>query len=76
LQAYGVQRTNNAADLSDPNLTQEDITDLINYINKGGNVLFMDGIDVNNPEPIARLADAAGVSIGGPNVANLSQSNC
>ncbi|KIF48788.1 sugar ABC transporter substrate-binding protein [Vibrio owensii 47666-1] len=78
LQAYGVDSAmnDNSANLSDPKLDKDDITALINYVNKGGNVLFMDGIDVNNPEPIARLADAAGISIGGPNVANLSQSNC
>lgn len=78
LQAYGIHGSfnNNSADLNDPKLTKEDITALIHYINEGGNVLFMDGIDVNNPEPIARLADAAGVSLGGPNVANITQSNC
>ncbi|BBM64707.1 hypothetical protein VA249_13530 [Vibrio alfacsensis] len=78
LQAYGIDSAmnDNSANINDPKLNKDDITALINYINKGGNVLFMDGIDVNNPEPIARLADAAGVSIGGPNVANLSQSNC
>ncbi|PQJ88578.1 SslE/AcfD family lipoprotein zinc metalloprotease [Aliivibrio sifiae] len=78
LQAYGTHGSfnNNAADLNDPKLTQKDITDLIHYINEGGNVLFMDGIDTTNPEPIARLADAAGVSLGGPNVANVTQSNC
>ena len=77
LQAYGVNgSSNNAANLNDPKLTREDVTDLISYINKGGNVLFMDGIEVNNPEPIARLADTAGVSLGGPNVASLSESKC
>ncbi|MGR5239080.1 SslE/AcfD family lipoprotein zinc metalloprotease [Vibrio alfacsensis] len=78
LQAYGIDSAmnDNSANINDPKLNKDDITALINYINKGGNVLFMDGIDVNNPEPIARLADAAGVSIGGPNVANLTQSEC
>ncbi|WP_261873180.1 SslE/AcfD family lipoprotein zinc metalloprotease [Vibrio rarus] len=59
------------ADVDNPNLTKEDVTALIRYINDGGNVLFMDAIDDRdpiNPEPIGRLADAAGVSLGGENV--------
>ncbi|EHN70935.1 SslE/AcfD family lipoprotein zinc metalloprotease [Aliivibrio fischeri] len=65
------------ADLDNPNLSQDDITALITYINEGGSVLFMDAIDkVTNPEPIGRLADSAGVSLGGSNVTPTSQAFC
>lgn len=65
------------ADLDNPNLSQDDITALITYLNEGGSVLFMDAIDkVTNPEPIGRLADSAGVSLGGSNVTPTSQAFC
>ncbi|MGF1686595.1 SslE/AcfD family lipoprotein zinc metalloprotease [Photobacterium japonica] len=65
------------ADLDNPALTQDDITALIQYINEGGNVLFMDAIDgATNPEPIGRLADAVGVSLGGSNVTPTNQAFC
>ncbi|HDY7475084.1 TPA: SslE/AcfD family lipoprotein zinc metalloprotease [Vibrio vulnificus] len=64
------------ADLDIPNLTQDDITALINYVNEGGNILFMDAIQTTNPEPIGRLADAAGMSVGGQNVTPTNQAFC
>ncbi len=64
------------ADLDNPNLSQDDITALIKYINDGGNVLFMDAIQTTNPEPIGRLADAAGVMLGGQNVTPTNQTFC
>ncbi|WP_394143499.1 SslE/AcfD family lipoprotein zinc metalloprotease [Vibrio atypicus] len=64
------------ADLDNPNLSQEDITALINYINDGGNVLFMEALQTANPEPIGRLADAAGISVGGENVTPTNQAFC
>ncbi|NVN81129.1 MULTISPECIES: SslE/AcfD family lipoprotein zinc metalloprotease [unclassified Vibrio] len=64
------------ADLENPNLNQDDITALINYVNEGGNILFMDAIQTTNPEPIGRLADAAGVSLGGENVTPTNQAFC
>ncbi|HAS6176915.1 TPA: SslE/AcfD family lipoprotein zinc metalloprotease [Vibrio vulnificus] len=64
------------ADLDNPNLTQDDITALINYVNEGGNILFMDAIQTTNPEPIGRLADAAGMSVGGQNVTPTNQAFC
>lgn len=78
LQAYGVHKgeENNSANINDPKLSQDDVTALIKYINKGGNVLFMDAISEVNPEPIGRIADAAGVSLGGQNVTPTSQANC
>lgn len=78
IQGYETRRQyyDNTADLSKPLLTQEDITDLIKYINDGGNVLFMDAITQTNPEPIGRLADSVGVAVGGNTVLSTSQSNC
>lgn len=83
LQAYPVkilgdgQTSRVIADLDNPNLTQEDITALIKYVDQGGNILFMDAIDSEtNPEPIGRLADTAGISLGGSNVTPTSQGNC
>ncbi|CDT70550.1 Inner membrane lipoprotein [Vibrio coralliirubri] len=64
------------ADLDNPNLNQDDITALINYVNDGGNILFMDAIQTTNPEPIGRLADAVGVSLGGENVTPTNQAFC
>ncbi|GIU08303.1 MULTISPECIES: SslE/AcfD family lipoprotein zinc metalloprotease [unclassified Shewanella] len=64
------------ADIEQPKLTSADITALIEYINAGGNVLFMDGIEQLNPEPIARLADTAGISLGGANLARTRQAYC
>ncbi|MDK9782333.1 SslE/AcfD family lipoprotein zinc metalloprotease [Vibrio sp. B172a] len=64
------------ADLDNPNLTQDDITALIQYVNDGGNILFMDAIQSVNPEPIGRLADAAGISVGGQNVTPTDQAFC
>lgn len=64
------------ADLDNPNLTQSDVTALIKYVNDGGNILFMDAIQTANPEPIGRLADAAGISVGGQNVTPTNQAFC
>ncbi|EGU31875.1 inner membrane lipoprotein [Vibrio sp. N418] len=67
---------NFVADIENPNLSQDDITALIKYISAGGNVLFMDAIQSANPEPIGRLADAAGMSVGGQNVTPTNQAFC
>ncbi|GIU49059.1 hypothetical protein TUM4438_31870 [Shewanella sairae] len=64
------------ADVTNPLLSATDITDLIQYVNAGGNILFMDAIEQLNPEPIARLADAAGISLGGANLARTKQGYC
>lgn len=65
-----------SADISRPKLTPQDVTDLMNYVAKGGNIIFMEAIIPLNPEPIARLADAAGVSLGGQNMTPTNQLNC
>lgn len=64
------------ADISKPLLSASDVTALINYVNAGGNILFMDGIEQLNPEPIARLADTAGIALGGANLARTRQAYC
>lgn len=64
------------ADVNNPNLTSEDVTALIEYVHQGGNILFMDAIEQRNPEPIARLTDAAGVVLGGENVTPTEQLYC
>ena len=59
-------------------LTLDDINALIEYVNAGGHIIFMDSIAEINPEPLAKLADMAGVSLGGSNVAHdtTQQNNC
>jgi accessory colonization factor AcfD len=53
------------ADTNKPKLTTEDITSLIEYVTKGGNVLVMETINENNSiGPIARLFDSAGLAFG------------
>ncbi|WP_240513916.1 SslE/AcfD family lipoprotein zinc metalloprotease [Photobacterium damselae] len=66
------------SDVKKPILTDSDVTDLIDYVNNGGNIIFFDAISEINPEPIAKLADSAGVSLGGGNVAEgtTTQSYC
>lgn len=55
------------ADTSKPKLTQQDVTDLIAYMNKGGSVLIMENVMSNLKEESAsgfvRLLDAAGLSM-------------
>lgn len=56
-----------SADTSKPKLTQQDVTDLITYMNKGGSVLIMENVMSNLKEESAsgfvRLLDAAGLSM-------------
>ncbi len=55
------------ADTSKPKLIQQDVTDLIAYMNKGGSVLIMENVMSNLKEESAsgfvRLLDAAGLSM-------------
>ncbi|EPR3745526.1 Accessory colonization factor AcfD, partial [Escherichia coli] len=55
------------ADTSKPKLSQQDVTDLIAYLNKGGSVLIMENVMSNLKEESAsgfvRLLDAAGLSM-------------
>ncbi len=76
IKTGGYETKSVVSDVSRPKLTVEDISDLIKYVNEGGNIIFFDALEQSNPEPVARLADAAGVSIGGANVAKTLQSYC
>ena len=64
------------ANINVPLLTQEDISELITYVSKGGNLVFMEAMLPRNPEPIARLYDAAGMAVGGANVVPTRQAYC
>ncbi|AUW07510.1 DUF4092 domain-containing protein (plasmid) [Vibrio campbellii] len=70
------QTTSIIADINNPLMDQNDITALIQYVNEGGNIILMEAIEEINPEPIGRLADAAGISVGGGSVVPTSQANC
>ncbi|MEZ9081218.1 SslE/AcfD family lipoprotein zinc metalloprotease [Vibrio harveyi] len=81
LQSYeiktdGYDTKSVVSDIQQPKLDADDVTALIEYVNNGGNIIFFDALEASNPEPIARLADAAGVSVGGANVAKTFQSLC
>ncbi|WP_309303988.1 SslE/AcfD family lipoprotein zinc metalloprotease, partial [Vibrio metoecus] len=54
-----------SADTEYPKLTQEDVTALIDYVNRGGNVLMMETI-INRTRSgeIDRLLDSAGIAFG------------
>ena len=52
------------ADVGSPKLSEEDVTDLIDYVSRGGSVLIMETINQPNPEPLGRLVDSAGIAIG------------
>ena len=77
IKMFGDGQTNKLlSDVNNPTVSEEDVTHLINYVNAGGNIIFFDTLESQNPAPIARLADAAGVSIGGANVARTLQAYC
>ncbi|WP_404971688.1 SslE/AcfD family lipoprotein zinc metalloprotease [Vibrio campbellii] len=81
LQSYeiktdGYDTKSVVSDINQPKLDADDVTALIEYVNNGGSIIFFDALEESNPEPIARLADAAGVSVGGANVAKTFQSLC
>ncbi|QTL94392.1 SslE/AcfD family lipoprotein zinc metalloprotease [Aeromonas jandaei] len=83
LQSYGIRgvsdglETKTLSNIDAPRLTKADIDALIDYVNRGGHIVFMDAIEQSNPEPIAKLADSAGIALGGSNVASPTlQSNC
>ncbi|MGN5171909.1 DUF4092 domain-containing protein [Aeromonas sp. 102P] len=75
LQSYDIigigdgQEVRTLSDIQRPTLTADDVDDLISYVNRGGSIVFMDAISELNPEPIAKLADSAGIALGGHNVA-------
>ncbi|POC57733.1 hypothetical protein CRN32_06075, partial [Vibrio vulnificus] len=54
-----------SANTNKPKLSQQDVSDLIDYVNRGGNVLMMETI-INraNAGEVARLLDSAGIAFG------------
>ena len=64
------------ANINAPLLDQQDISDLIAYVSKGGNLVVMESIAPRNPEPIARLFDSAGIAVGGSNTVITRQGYC
>ncbi|WP_428796023.1 SslE/AcfD family lipoprotein zinc metalloprotease [Vibrio kasasachensis] len=64
------------ANIKLPLLNQDDITDLIRYVSKGGNIVIMEAIGPRNPEPIARLFDSAGMVVGEANTIITRQAHC
>ncbi|MGL5949375.1 MAG: SslE/AcfD family lipoprotein zinc metalloprotease, partial [Aeromonas sp.] len=84
LQAYAprgavaTDEVETVSDLQQPLLTAADIDALMRYVNAGGHIVFADAIRETNPEPIAKLADSAGVVLGGGNTAkgNVIQTYC
>ena len=64
------------ANINAPLFDQQDISDLIAYVSKGGNLVVMESIAPRNPEPIARLFDSAGIAVGGSNTVITRQAYC
>ncbi|ABZ78039.1 conserved hypothetical protein [Shewanella halifaxensis HAW-EB4] len=61
------------ADTTQPKLTQDDVTALIDYVNNGGNIMIMETLaGTNNTGALSRLLDSAGIAfgMGGSVVAN------
>lgn len=54
-----------SANTNKPKLSQQDVSDLIDYVNRGGNVLMMETI-INraNAGEVTRLLDSAGIAFG------------
>lgn len=53
------------ADTSKPKLHQDDITALMDYVSKGGNIMIMETLaDTNNAGALSRLLDSAGIAFG------------
>ncbi|MGL5359562.1 MAG: DUF4092 domain-containing protein, partial [Shewanella sp.] len=53
------------ANLDSPKLTQDDVTALIDYVSRGGNILLMETIrGTANAGAVSRLLDSAGIAFG------------
>ncbi|KPA51362.1 Accessory colonization factor AcfD [Photobacterium leiognathi subsp. mandapamensis] len=60
---YGVLPS--LADTNKPKLTQQDVTELLNYVERGGNILIMESIANRVNDDFTRLLDGAGLAING-----------
>ncbi|WP_058119374.1 SslE/AcfD family lipoprotein zinc metalloprotease [Photobacterium kishitanii] len=56
------------ADLSRPLLTEQDVTDLIQYIEVGGKVIIVESINGKPNDDIRRLFDSVGIAVNGESV--------
>jgi accessory colonization factor AcfD len=56
------------ADTTKPKLTQQDVSDLLSYVERGGNILIMESITNRVNDDFLRLLDSAGLAINGQSV--------
>ncbi|WP_061012577.1 SslE/AcfD family lipoprotein zinc metalloprotease [Photobacterium leiognathi] len=57
------------ANTEQPKLTQQDVSDLLNYVERGGNILIMESITKRVNDDFTRLLDGAGLAINGQSTA-------
>ncbi|KJF92848.1 Accessory colonization factor AcfD [Photobacterium angustum] len=57
------------ANTEQPKLTQQDVSDLLNYVERGGNILIMESITKRVNDDFTRLLDGAGLAINGQSIA-------
>ncbi|MBV7315407.1 SslE/AcfD family lipoprotein zinc metalloprotease [Shewanella sp. NIFS-20-20] len=54
-----------SADVTQPKINQDDVSDLIDYMSRGGSILIMETLISNNKDTAyARLLDSAGIAFG------------
>ncbi|MCD9469587.1 Accessory colonization factor AcfD [Photobacterium phosphoreum] len=58
------------ADISKPKLTEQDVSGLLSYVERGGNILIMESIASQPKDDFARLLDGAGLALNGHSVVN------
>ena len=58
------------ADISTPKLTEQDVSGLLSYVERGGNILIMESIASQPKDDFARLLDGAGLALNGHSVIN------
>ncbi|MCD9466865.1 SslE/AcfD family lipoprotein zinc metalloprotease [Photobacterium iliopiscarium] len=56
------------ADISKPKLTEQDVSGLLSYVERGGNILIMESITSQPKDEFARLLDGAGLALNGHSV--------
>lgn len=56
------------ADINKPKLTEQDVSGLLSYVERGGNILIMESIASQPKDEFARLLDGAGLALNGHSV--------
>ena len=56
------------ADINKPKLTEQDVSGLLSYVERGGNILIMESITSQPKDDFARLLDGAGLALNGHSV--------